>query len=79
MPPEKKIVTLSVRMPESLQLSIRALAEAKGETESYLVRKVLVAFVEEERRYHRALVDIFTGTGSESQLQQCVTLYETLE
>ena len=43
------------------------------------MRKVLVAFVEEERRYHRALVDIFTGTGSESQLQQCVTLYDTLE
>lgn len=80
MPPvEKKIVTMSVRMPRELDRRICALAAAKGLTPSQLVRNALVALIEEERRYHLSLSAIFAEDGEGNQLNQCVTVYDMLD
>ena len=74
---EKKIVTLGIRMPESMLLSLKGIAEAKGQNESELVRMLISELVEREREYFRSLHSIFadaSGNIKEKPVTQCSTV-----
>lgn len=76
---EKKILSVGVRMPEEMVLTLKRLAEAEGTTESQLVRMAVSLLLDERRRQYSLLHSIFGESSKEEKLnsdQPCSTSYE---
>ena len=73
---EKKVVTLGIRMDEPMAVSLKAIADADGLTDSELVRTLVSNLIEERRTYYTRLHSIFgdsPAAGNDIRVGQCDT------
>lgn len=65
---EKKIVTLGIRLDETMLLKIKGLAEVDGVTESEFARTAISRLVEEREALYHRLHSIFGHGGAASKV-----------